>query len=165
MERILPTTWRGQYQWPDSALTLREGLTEYYEVNPGLANPETIDDPVSAAYFRNHDATHVFFGTHTGVHDEIINDLWTAFGVDLPYGEYIRGFFATHESTDIAKMYMNVESVVAMVHGLTRIPELWSRARRMNRRWPWKPDPSYYDRPLVELRAEFGLQLPDPPQA
>ena len=97
----LPWDLRGQYQLPDATMTLREGLAEYYRVNPGLSDPVEINDPKSAFYFRNHDSTHVVFGTHTGELHEGINDLWTIFGVDIRLRDYAGGFFATDESKTI----------------------------------------------------------------
>ena len=37
-------------------------------------------DKESARYFRNHDTTHVIFGTHTNFINEGVNYLWTEFG-------------------------------------------------------------------------------------
>jgi hypothetical protein len=72
----LPCAWgmrddrvRGAYQAQNSTLTLREGLAEYYKENgkyTRLSKPDEMTDLESARYFRNHDATHVIFGTHTG---------------------------------------------------------------------------------------------------
>ncbi len=57
MNTDLPSGIRGHYQLPDTTMTLREGLEEYYAVNPGLSVPATIRDAKSASYFHNHDST------------------------------------------------------------------------------------------------------------
>ena len=38
---------RGDYQRSDTQKTLREGLAEYYRVNPGLLDPEGMDEIAS----------------------------------------------------------------------------------------------------------------------
>jgi hypothetical protein len=155
----LPWDLRGQYQLSDSTMTLREGLAEYYRVNPGLSDPADINDPKSALYFRNHDSTHVVFGTHTGELHEGINDLWTIFGVDIRFRDYAGGFFATDESKTIVKQF-ELKSMIRILWQTVRLwPELRRRARAMTKKWPWTPPEVFLDRPLNELRAEFGIEL------
>ena len=150
---------RGEYQRPDTAQTLREGLQEYYAVNPGLSDPSTIVNPRSAQYFHNHDCTHVVFGTHTGPLDEGVNDLFTFFGVDVRYRDYILGFFATKEGQQIIASY-SVSSTLRLVVGTLRLlPKIWRSCRGMKKKWPWAPPPELLDRPLVELRAAYGIEV------
>ncbi|HIG39444.1 MAG TPA: hypothetical protein EYQ14_02715 [Gammaproteobacteria bacterium] len=165
MNSTLPSHLRGDYQIQDSGMTLREGLAEYYQVNPGLSDPNTIEDPVSAAYFRNHDASHVFFGTHTGVLNEAINDLLTLWGVDVPYKDYITGFTATQESKSILKQLLNISIIVTLWQTIRLIPAVRRNAKAMTRRWPWAPPDDYYERPLCDLRTEFGYQVLCPQQS
>jgi len=155
----LPWDLRGEYQLSDATMTLREGLAEYYRVNPGLSDPADINDPTSALYFRNHDSTHVVFGTHTGELHEGINDLWTIFGVDIRFRDYAGGFFATDESKTIAKQF-ELKTMIRILWQTVRLwPELRRRARAMTKKWPWTPPEVFLDRPLNELRAEFGIEL------
>ena len=163
MSAALPSGLRGHYQLPDATMTLREGLAEYYEVNPGLSDPAGIDDPKSAAYFRNHDSTHVVFGTHTGALHEGVNDLWTILGVDIRFRDYVTGFFATDESKDIAKeiskQFSGTTGVSLVWQTLRLLPELRRRTRAMTKKWPWTPPDPHLDRPLNELRAEYGITV------
>ena len=118
-----------------------------------------INDPKSAFYFRNHDSTHVVFGTHTGELQEGINDLWTIFGVDIRLRDYAGGFFATDESKTIVKQF-KLKSMIRILWQTVRLwPELRRRARAMTKKWPWTPPEVFLDRPLNELRAEFGIEL------
>ena len=154
---------RGQYQLPDTTQTLREGLAEYYEVNPGLLVPDTIEDRYSADWFHCHDTTHVIFGTHTGPLDEGVNDLFTMFGVEVPYGRYIKGFFKTSGAGDIANDYRanySVRSMIALVGQTLRLlPKIRRSCKAMSRKWPWQPPEGALDRPLVEIRAEYGIEI------
>lgn len=150
---------RGRYQLPDATMTLREGLAEYYEVNPGLSIPAKLTDRASAAYFHNHDCTHVIFGTHAGLLDEGVNDMLTLFGVDIRFRDYVGGFFASTEGMTIVKQYVGWALVPLLWHTLRLTPTAWRRCRAMTKRWPWAPPERFLDRPLDELRAEFGIEL------
>lgn len=150
---------RGDYQQPHSTMTLREGLAEYYRVNPGLSEPAKITDKKSAAYFHNHDCTHVVFGTHTGDLDEGVNDLFTLFGVDIRYRDYITGFFATAEGKSIAKHYAVLGLFLVVWRTLKLTPTIWRATRSMNKKWPWTPPEDYLDRSLKDLREEFGIEI------
>ena len=150
---------RGDYQRPDTTATLREGLAEYYRVNPGLVDPATIADPKSAAYFHSHDCTHVVFGTHTGPLDEGINDLYTMFGVDIRLRDYFMGFVTTAEGKTITKSLLDLSLVPLFWHTVKLVPKVWRITRSMTKKWPWRVPEALLDRPLVELRREFGIEL------
>jgi hypothetical protein len=155
----LPNGMRGHYQLAGSTMTLGEGLAEYYRVNPGLSEPAKITAAKSAAYFHNHDSTHVIFGTHTGPLHEGANDLWTLFGVDISFKDYAGGFFATDESKQIAQEF-DYKTLGPLLWGsLKLVPEIRRRCKAMSKKWPWTPPDDFLSRPLDELRAEFGIEV------
>lgn len=165
VEPTLPKGVRGHYQLSDTKMTLREGLAEYYRVNPGLTDPAKIKDPGSAAYFHNHDSTHVIFGTHTGPIGEGINDMWTMFGADIRVRDYVRGFFATDEGKAITKQFIKLPWFSLLWRTLELTPTIWRRSRAMTKKWPWSAPEAFLDRPLDELRAEFGIEILPPDAA
>lgn len=154
---------RGEYQRQNTTQTLREGLAEYYAVNPGLLDPDTMEDEFSANYFRCHDTTHVVFGTHTGPLDEGVNDLFTMFGVEVTYRRYVKEFFQTSGASDIANDYRTSYSVGSMFelvwHTLRLLPKVRRSCKAMTRKWPWDPPEGALDRPLAEIRAEYGIEV------
>lgn len=160
----LPDGLRGHYQLQDSAMTLEEGLNEYYKVNPGLSDPRTMDDRASAVYFRNHDTTHVIFGTHTDFINEGVNDLWTEFGVDISSDDYFMGFFQSQAGLDITLHYLRqAHALPAMLYyPFQLLPTIKSHAANMTKPWPWDAPPALYDRPLGELRKEFNIIVINP---
>lgn len=155
----LPRGLRGRYQLPETTMTLREGLAEYYQVNPGLSNPANITNETSAAYFRNHDTTHVVFGTHTGILDEAVNDMLTLLNVDIRARDYAMGFFATDESKSIVKEFRLKPTLLALWHSVKLMPRIWRHRRAMTKKWPWEPPDELMDRPLDEIRREFGIEV------
>ena len=154
---------RGRYQRADTEQTLREGLAEYYEVNPGLLDPADMDDEFSAHYFHCHDTTHVIFGTHTGPLDEGLNDVLTMFGVNVPYLRYLKGFFKTTGAGAVAKDYRAStppRAILTAVTGTLRVlPEAWRTCRAMHKKWPWDPPEGALDQPLRALRDEYGIRV------
>ena len=52
-----------------------------------------------------------------------------------------------------------------MIKGLGMLPvympKVWLRTRKMTKRWPWTEFESYLDRPLGEIREEFGIEVFD----
>lgn len=155
----LPYGYRGYYQLPDATMTLGEGLEEYYRVNPGLSDPAAIENPVSARYFRNHDTTHVVFGTHTGPLHEGVNDLWTIFGAQIGYWEYARGFFATDEAKTITKEFLDWKTIAKSLKSVRLVFEIRRRARSMHAKWPWHCPEALLGRPLDQLRDEYGIRV------
>lgn len=155
----LPAGVRGAYQLQDCAMTLEEGLAEYYRVNPNLNPPHEISDPASAAWFRSHDTTHVIFGTHTGDLDEACNDVLTLFGVALPWREYVGGFLKTDEAKEIGQYYASTRIFVTLWGMLRLMPRAIRRARGMTQKWPWRPAPEDYERPIVALREAYGIRV------
>ncbi|KIG12794.1 hypothetical protein DB30_01002 [Enhygromyxa salina] len=150
---------RGRYQDPNATMTLREGLAEYYRVNPGLSIPANLTNEVGAKYFHCHDCTHVVFGTHTGPLDEGVNDMLTMMGVSVSVRRYLVDFFQTGEVEAVAKGY-TVGSVGKLLFQTMRVmPTVWRRTRAMTKKWPWSPPEALLDRPLNELRAEYGISV------
>jgi hypothetical protein len=156
---------RGDYQRVDTKLTLREGLAEYYRVNPGLSDPATLEHAPSARFFHNHDTTHVVFGTHTGPLDEGVNDMFTMFGVDISFIGYVRAFAATTEAKAVAKEYTGVSLLTLVIGSLRLLPRIRRTCKAMTAKWPWDPMEGDLDRPIVELREQYGIEVWRPEEA
>jgi len=149
---------RGNYQRPDSTLTLRAAVKEYMTVNPGLFELNPDDNEHAASYYLRHDYCHVIFGTDTSLLNESITDSWILFGVNVGMIEYSIGFFKTDESKEIWRQIGTVRRGLFLFwKSMQLMPMMWKRTRQMKKKWPWNPPKSYLDRPLNELRAEYGI--------
>lgn len=147
------------YQEQDTRLTLREGLAEYYEANPGLVDPSEASTEDLGVYLRGHDVSHVFFGTTTSLHDEALQDAWTFLAIDVTKREYVGDFVKTEEGKRIMTSIPIWGGLKATVWLLGVLPALIWRSRKMTKRWPWRGWESYLDEPLGETRREFGLRV------
>lgn len=157
----LPALLRGYYQLQDCEMTLQQGLEEYWRVN-GLDDTRQMEDPSAAAYFTSHDACHVIFGTHTGDLDEACNDLYTWMCCDVDLLAYVVGFLKTEQAKPIKDHFFKWQTLRTIWRSLLLIPALWRLSRSVHPRWRWIVPPAFFDRPLIELRAEHGIKVVHP---
>ena len=147
------------YQAQDSALTLAEGLQEYFELNPGLTmvSPDTPE----AELFLPHDATHVLFGTSTSLVEEAMTDVWTLAGADvgvLEYGKLMRHAAKLNPGKILNQIGYRVVAR-DMILSCGPMLQAYRRGRRMRKKWPFRGYVEFMDRPLAELRREFGIEV------
>jgi hypothetical protein len=142
----------------DCRLTLREGIQELRQAE-AAANvaPELSHD------LDVHDAIHVLFGCPTSLAGEVIAHVWTVFGTTSKLGDLHR--VTSHEDhREVLAEIGHFRLLRKWLLSLPRILGTVGRARRMRRRWPVEEFPSFLDRPLDEIRREFGIRF-NPPSA
>lgn len=146
-----------------STQTLREGLEEYYALNPHVTPPDT-QPPEFAKILLAHDVGHVIYGCDTGMYDELkILPLfwWTSEctfqrfcemrntpAVDVMYDDMIR-------EKGIVWLYKTILGVLPPL-----IPELiliWFKTRNRKKRVPFLEFHSLLDHSLLDIRQEFDL--------
>ncbi len=140
-------------------MTLREGLDEYYGANSGLFDTGQASSEKLGAYLRNHDVTHIVFGTTTMIADEMLQDMWTLLAVDVAKKEYVFDFLGTDESKVLMQSLKLWETLRVMVMAVPAGLKIWARSREMTRKWPWKDWEGYLDKPLGEIRREFNIRV------
>ncbi|HXQ17584.1 MAG TPA: hypothetical protein VN814_23450 [Caulobacteraceae bacterium] len=154
-----PTLGPLRYQQQDSPQTLADGLEEYYAANVGkVVRPRDLP-PESAALFRSHDMCHVVFGLNTTLDDEAMADVRTLLSCDVGWRRYARYMTSDPAAKAIFKELGYLKSVWVTIHAMPRICRGAIEAFRVKRQWPWTPPESFHDRPLAELREEFGIRL------
>lgn len=147
------------YQLQDSALTLAEGLEEYFEANPGLTKVEP--GAPEAELFLPHDACHVVFGTGTSLVEEAMTDFWTMFGADIGVGEYVRLMKHVNQ-IEPAQIAAKIGAwVIArdMVLGTPAMLRACWRARAMRAKWRFHDYEAQLHRPLRDIREELGIRV------
>ena len=145
------------YMRPDATMTLREGLAEYYTTIDGLITEENAD-PEVAALFRFHDTCHVLFGCDTSIHGEALADTWSIFGTTVTLKTYQR-YLSFSETQSIFKSMTFKDLLKAIGESVTSMPLAFWRAQHMTKKWPFMDHEQHMDRPLDELRAEFGIEV------
>ena len=147
------------YQEQDSSQTLREGLAEYYRANPGIVTRPADLPAESLALFRSHDMCHVIFGLNTSLGDETLADARTLFSCDVGVRRYVRYLATDQTAKALFKELGYGKALVVTLKSLPRIVRAAVAALGMNKRWPWVPPDAHLDRPLGELRREFGIRV------
>ncbi|MEL6320039.1 MAG: hypothetical protein AAFQ57_05240 [Cyanobacteria bacterium J06626_14] len=154
---------RPRYTDKTSTQTLREGLEEYYALNPHLTSPNT-QPPEFAQILRAHDAGHVIYGCDTGMYDELkilplfwwtsectfqrFREMRNTPAVDVMYDDMIR-------KKGVLWLYGAVLRVLPAL-----IPELiwiWFKTRDRTQRVPFLDFHPLLDRSLLDIRQEFDL--------
>ena len=146
-----------RYLEQNSSQTLKEGLSEYYEVNPGLLEPSELPTAV-AQLFRQHDAGHVVFGCDTSLRGEALIDTWTIFGSTAGikgYVEYFKHPQVNQIFADVGYLRIAVDSAIC----LPAIFRVVIAGRRLSRPWPWRDYDHYIGDTLGAIRSEFGIRI------
>ena len=146
-----------EYTRQDSPQTLREGLAEYRARNPGLLDAEEMPAE-AAALFRQHDAAHVVFGCETTLRGETLVDTWTIFAASIG----LRGYLAYLRLPQVNQVFAEAGFGRVALAGARCFPDVmrvvW-RSRRVAPKWPWREYADHLERPLREIRAEFGIRV------
>jgi hypothetical protein len=146
-----------------SQQTLREGLAQYYDLNPNVTSPET--QPVEFA--RNllaHDVVHVIYGLDTGMYDELKLlplSWWTS---ECTFRAYLK----MKDSPAVDVMYDDMirEKGLLWLYGavLTVLPRLvpalipiWFKTRKRQKLVPFLEFEPLLDRTLLDIRQEYDL--------
>jgi len=149
---------RFEYQRQDCALSLAEGLAEYYRCHPELIRPDAVS-PESAALFRSHDICHVIFGLDTTIVDEAIADLRTVLSTDVGLRRYLRYLRTNKEAQAIFQRVGWLAVFGATLRAIPRFSRALVQALRAGRRWPWNPPQHHLGTPLGSLRAAYGIRV------
>ncbi|MBI1200101.1 MAG: hypothetical protein GC203_19755 [Phenylobacterium sp.] len=144
------------FQPQDSAMTLAEGLAEYYEKHPLLKRGATLPAPAQD-FFRCHDAAHIVFGCDTSLANEAVVKLSSIFGTTAGLG-VLKGY-ALYDSLDIYRKLPPGEVLDVIARAVVIAPRTIARRLRQTKRWPWSRFEAFLDWPLVEIRREFGIYV------
>lgn len=158
---------RPRYTEKNSIQTLRQGLEEYYALNPDVTDPRELP-PEFAKILLAHDVSHVILGCDTHMYDEIkLLPLcfWTS---DFKFSDYIRVNRDPAIKPAINIMYDDL----VKQHGLLwlyssifwvlprLLPEvivMWIKTRSPRKYYPFLEYQSLFDVSLLEIRQDFEL--------
>lgn len=146
-----------------SAQTLREGLTEYYALNPHVTDPATQPSEFGKI-LRAHDVGHVIYGCDTGMYDELkILPLfwWTS---ECTFQAYL----SMRNSPAVDVMYEDMVkekgelwlygAVLRVLPGvLAELIPIWFKTRNRRKLLPFLEFEPLLDRTLLDIRQEFDL--------
>ena len=149
---------RPAYSKQDCALTISEALDEFYQRNPKAVRQT--GDEFRDDFFRRHDTIHVVFGCDTVLHDEALADMWTIFGSNLGFRNYLN--FLGPLQADIKDIFEGMDKITLFKDTLKAIPDMIKvifRSRKMRGKWPWADHDAFLDRPLKDVRDELNIRV------
>jgi hypothetical protein len=144
------------FQGENAALTLAQGLAEYYAASPWLKRGAELAEP-ARTFFACHDAVHVVFGCDTSLTQEAVVKLRSILGTTAGFS-VLRGY-ALYESLDIYRTLKPREILVTIVTSMGIVPRTILRCAQQTKRWPWDGYHEYLDVPLYDIRQAFGIRL------
>jgi hypothetical protein len=145
------------YQRPDTAMTLRQGLAEYFHQSGELMDPSELPEDLGVG-LRAHDVAHVVFGCDTTLVGEAVLVRWTLFGVTGSIRPYLIGL----RRRETRGLFRDAFAAfrVAMFWPIVKFSTLAIvRSLRMRERWPFEGYAEYLDQPLCEIREHFGIRV------
>ncbi|AJC48358.1 hypothetical protein IB642_04575 [Allofrancisella guangzhouensis] len=153
------------YLKQDCSLTLQECLEKYNKNYPFLNANNGHDE--ASKWFRNHDITHVIFGTKPfQIRGEAINDIWTLIGSNVTFKGY-KEFFKFVDYKTVINSYLKKYKYKFIVYlvtlGYIPICVLAAfRAFKMTKKWDWYNYDNYLNTPVKDIRKEFNIKVIKP---
>ncbi|MDZ8240937.1 MAG: hypothetical protein RMZ69_27900 [Nostoc sp. ChiQUE01a] len=154
---------RPKYTNKNSTQTLRQGLEEYYAVNFHITHPKTQPEDF-AKILLAHDASHVIYGCHTNMYDELKLLPLTFWTSDFKFRDWLR----ERQNPSVNVMYEEMierDGVIQLYSSIffelmRLVPELismWLKTRNHKTFVPFLNFEPMLDRSLLEIRQEFDL--------
>ncbi|KST69639.1 hypothetical protein [Mastigocoleus testarum] len=154
---------RPQYTDKNSTQTLKEGLKEYYTVNPKVTQPDTMPSDF-AKILLAHDVSHVILGCDTNMYDELKLLPLTFWTSDFNFCEYLK--HRQHPAVDLMYRDMVKQHGILWLYGsilfvlprlLPEIVVIWLKTRKFRNYYPFFDYQPWLERSLLDIRQEFGL--------
>jgi len=145
------------YQAPDSRMTLRQGIAEYFRQSGGLMNQSELPLDLGLG-LRCHDVAHVVFGCDTTLLGEVVLARWSLFGVTGSMRPYLIGL-RRRETRGLFRDALAAFRPAMLWHMLKFATVALVRSLRMRERWPFEDYGQYLDQPLWEIRERFGIRV------
>lgn len=160
---------RPKYTNKNSTQTLRQGLEEYYAVNPNVTNPRELP-PEFAKILLAHDVSHIILGCDTDMYDEIKLlplGFWTS---DFKFSDYLS---VNRDPTikpairimydDLVKqhgvLWLYASILVVLPQLLPEVMGIWWKTRGTRKYYPFLDYHLLLDRTLLDIRQEFNLLI------
>ena len=145
------------YQRPDAPMTVREGLAEFRRVSGLDVKMKDFREEAKVLLDR-HDLVHVVFGLDTSLRQEAMVDAWTIFGATATFDE-LREYLRLPETKEIITDVGVWTTIKTFVIALPDFVRVYLFSRKLKAKWPWIDHDHLLDRPLVDVRKEFGVTM------
>ena len=151
------------FQYQESEQTLKEGLLEFYSINPHFKTLVEKNSP-NARVFKEHDFTHVLFGLGTSIEEESLLDTYVIWGMKFNWGVII-DFYKDPEYKevigDIVTKYGGYWGIFKIYMSLIPLKfKVFLRCLKMKKKWNYHDiSEEMLNTSLKELREEYNIIL------
>ncbi|MGB3193279.1 MAG: hypothetical protein WBB43_28045 [Limnoraphis sp.] len=159
-----------QYTEKYSTQTLRQGLEEYFQVNPHVTDPKRMREDFGKLLMA-HDITHVLLGYDTDMRDEWRLFFLTFFVSTYTFKDYVQAYQDWLRDRDDPSVSATLDDVLkqqnalswygwAVISLLLVLPEIivmWFQTRRHQKYWSYYEYEPMLERSLLDIRQEFNL--------
>lgn len=146
---------------------MRQGLDEYYALNPNITDPRQLK-PEFAKILLAHDASHVTYGCDTGMYDELKLLPLTWWTSDYQFSDHLRTLKDPLISPAIRVMYddlieqhgvwwLYTSIFWVLPRLLPKLFVMWLKTRKRQQYIPFLNFEPLLDKSLLEIRHEFNL--------
>ena len=158
---------RPHYTDKTSTQTLREGLEEYYALNPNITDPRELP-PDFAKILLAHDVSHIVYGCDTGMYDELKILPLTWWTSNYKFRDHLNTIKDPSIRPAIRVMYddlikehgvvwLYASIFIVLPQLLPELISMWLKSRHRLQWVPFLDFESLLDRSLQEIREEFDL--------
>tara|TARA_Y100000994_G_scaffold248690_1_gene257247 strand:- start:952 stop:1422 length:471 start_codon:yes stop_codon:yes gene_type:complete len=150
------------YKKQNCSLTLKEGLSEYYESSDPLIK-EYADK--YGSFLVNHDLTHVIFGLGTSLKEESMLDTWTLWATDITWKQ-IYEYAINKDLRDLTKeLVSDIGGWFVVLKGVLKaiplkLKIIFLRVPKVKKKWPYDSvTEQMLNEPIIKLREEYGIKI------
>ncbi|MBD2431090.1 hypothetical protein CEN44_23035 [Fischerella muscicola CCMEE 5323] len=152
-----------QYTDKNSTQTPRQGLEEYYALNPGVSDPHQMPADF-AKIMMAHDVTHVVFGCDTNMYDELRLLPLTFIVSDYKFRDYLRD--RQHPAVEVmyndlvehqGLLWLYTSILAVLPRFLPALVVMWFKNRGRKKFWPYFDYEPLFERSLLDIRREFDI--------
>lgn len=146
------------YLDPKATLTLREGIAQLREEDAKERDVAPIVAPEVQRSMTAHDAVHVLFACDTSDRGEAVAHAWMLLGTTVSHRQ-LRDVMGTRDHRAFARELGRGRRLRALLSALPAIAGALLRARSMRERWSWTDYDRHLDRPLCDIRRDYGIRV------
>lgn len=144
------------YKLHNSTLTLREGIKELRDFEEITGDVALKMGEEMQTVLNAHDAVHVVFGCDTSIQDEALAHFVMIFGTDVRISD-MRKVARNKDHRKIVSAQSKKEIFKVLLDAGSDLYRVLDLRRKMIHKWSWFGFDKHLDRPIVEIREQFGI--------
>ncbi len=145
-----------KYQQIETEMTLEQGIKELRDFEGPTGDTSIAMGAQLAHVMAAHDAVHVLFGCSTNMKDEALAHFVMILGTDVTLAD-MRGVAKSKEHKSVVGKHSKLEIAKVILGAPVDLVKVLKLKRKMKTKWPWHGYADYLNRPINEIRKDFGI--------